>query len=118
MNKLILALIAAFLLLIAPAQSAIYVVGDAGLTSISEAIEKASENETIIVCEGVYRENVVIDKPLILKASGNVTIEAPDNNKDVMLIKANNVVFSGFKVTGGNAGIGLDNAQGCEIENQ
>ncbi len=118
MNKLTLAfLIAAFLLLIVPAQATIYVGGETGVPSISEAINKAKENETIIVCEGIYRENVVIDKSLILKASGNVTIEALDNNKDVMLIKANNVAFSGFNVTGGNAGIGLDNVQGCEIEN-
>jgi hypothetical protein len=74
MNKLILAvLIAAYLLLIFPAQATIYVGGENGVPTISEVIEKASENETIIVCEGIYRENVVIDKTLILKASGNVT---------------------------------------------
>ncbi len=52
MNKLTFAfLIAAFLLLIVPAQATIYVGGEAGVPSISEAIEKASENETIIVYE-------------------------------------------------------------------
>ena len=120
MNKLTFAfLIAAFLLLIAPAQATIY-VGDcdeAGLTTISEAIEKANENETIIVCEGIYRENVVIDKPLILKASGNVTIEAIDADDFVVWLKANNVVFSGFNVTRGLFGITLDNVRGCRIEN-
>jgi parallel beta-helix repeat protein len=118
MNKLMLAfLIAAFLLLIAPAHATIYVGGEAGLTTISEAIEKASENETIIVYEGTYRENVVIDKPLILKASGNVTIEALDDSHSVVPIKANNVVFSGFNVKGGYAGIYLYIVQGCEIKN-
>ena len=118
MNKLILAfLIAAFLLLIAPAQAAIYVGGEAGVPSISEAIEKATENETIIVSEGIYLENVVIDKPLILKASGNVTIEAADDSDFVVWIRANNVVFSGFNVTEGFAGISLVYVQGCRIEN-
>jgi pectin methylesterase-like acyl-CoA thioesterase len=79
MNKLILAITATFLIIIVPAQATIYVGGEAGLASISEAIEAATENETIIVYEGIYRENVVIDKPLILKAAGNVTVEAADN---------------------------------------
>jgi parallel beta-helix repeat protein len=118
MNKLTLAfLIAAFLLLIAPVQATIYVGGEAGVPSISEAIEKATENETIIVCEGIYRENVAIDKPLILKASGNVTIEAADDSDFVVWIEANNVVFSGFSVKGGFAGIHLGNVLGCRIEN-
>jgi parallel beta-helix repeat protein len=118
MNKLILAfLIAAFLLLIAPAQATIYVGGETGVPSISEAIEKANENETIIVCEGIYSENVAIDKPLILKASGNVTIKAADDSSFVVWIRANNVVFSGFNVKGGFAGIHLGNVRGCRIEN-
>jgi len=117
MNKLILAvLIAAFLLLIAQAQATIYVGGETGVATISEAIEKAKKNENIIVYEGIYRENVVIDKPLVLKAAGNVTIEAHDPGP-VVLIKVNNVVFSGFNVKGGRVGIYLVRIQGCKIEN-
>ncbi|MCW3130446.1 MAG: right-handed parallel beta-helix repeat-containing protein [Methanophagales archaeon] len=91
--------------------------GDFYCDTIQEAVDMAEDGDTIIVCEGIYHENVVIDKPLILKAAGNVTIEAPDTAKKVVLIKANNVVFSSFNVKGGYVGIGLDNAQGCEIEN-
>ena len=46
---------------------------------------QAKEDETIIVYEGIYHENVVIDKPLVLKASGNVTIDALDNYKIVVM---------------------------------
>jgi pectin methylesterase-like acyl-CoA thioesterase len=66
MNKLILAVLIAALFLVLPVQATIYVGGEDGVTTVSEAIEKANENETIIVYEGVYRENVVIDKPLVL----------------------------------------------------
>jgi len=118
MNKLTLAfLTAACILLIVPAQATIYVGGEAGLASISEAIEKATENGTIVVYEGIYRENVVIDKPLILKAAGNVTVEAADNTRPVVWLKANSVVFSGFIVKGGYVGIHLDNVRNCGIEN-
>lgn len=117
MNKLILAVLIAAFLLVIPVQATIYVGGEDGVTSISEAIEKASENETIIVYEEVYRENVVIDKPLILKASGNVTIEAADSDKDVVQITANKVAFSWFNVKGGYVGIRLDNVRNCRIEN-
>ena len=117
MKKLILAfVIAAFLLIIVPAQATIYVGGEAGVATISEAIEKASENETIIVYEGIYRENVVIDKPVILKASGNVTIEAVDNSQPVVWINTNSTFFSGFNVKGGYVGILLDNVWECGVE--
>jgi parallel beta-helix repeat protein len=117
MNKLILAVLIAAFLLIMPAQATIYVGGDDGVTSISEAIEKAKENETIIVSEGIYSENVVIDKPLVLKASGNVTIEARNDSATVVWIKAHNVVFSSFNVKEGYIGIRLNNVQNCKIEN-
>ena len=85
--------------------------------TIQEAVDMAIDGDTIIVCDGTYHENVVIDKPLILKASGNVTIEASDDSKEVVLIKANNVVFSGFNVKGGFAGVYLDNVRRCRVEN-
>ena len=82
MNKLILAfVIAAFLLIIVPAQATIYVGGEDGVATISEAIEKASENETIIVYEGVYKENIEVDKSISIRSYGK--------SKDTV-IEANN----------------------------
>jgi len=45
MNKLILAVLIAAFLLVLPVQATIYVGGDEGVTSISEAIALAKENE-------------------------------------------------------------------------
>jgi nitrous oxidase accessory protein len=118
MNKLIfVCLIVSFLLLIVPAQATIYVGGDEGVATISDAIEKAKKNENIIVYEGIYKENVVIEKPLVLKASGNVTIVSADPRSPVIKIKAKNVAFSGFNVKGGYDGIRLLSVQWCKIEN-
>jgi parallel beta-helix repeat protein len=117
MNKLTLAFLIAAFLLVLPVQATIYVGGDEGVTSISEAIALAKENETIIVYEGIYHENVVIDKPLVLKTSGNVTIEARDDSASVVWIKAHNVVFSSFHVKRGYNGISLNNVQSGKIEN-
>jgi len=66
MNKFIVAVLIAAALLVLPAQATIYVGGDDGVPTISEAIEIAKGDETIIVYEGVYRENVIIDKPVVL----------------------------------------------------
>lgn len=93
-------------------------VGDFYCDTIQEAVDMARDGDTIVVCEGIYRENVVIDKPLILKATGNVIIEALNPRSPVVWLKANNVVFSGFNVTtGGVVGILLDTVWGCRIEN-
>jgi len=117
MNKLILAVLIAAFLLVLPVQATIYVGGDDGFPSISEAILEAKEKETIIVYEGIYKENVVINKPLVLKAAGNVTIEAANSDKDVVEITANDVVFSGFNVKRGYTGISLNIVQSGKIEN-
>ena len=92
-------------------------IGDIYCDTIQEAVDMAEEGDTIVVCEGIYHENVVIDKPLIVKASGNVTIESFDDSNFTVWIKANNVVFSGFNVKGGYIGIRLSNVHGCRIEN-
>ncbi len=92
-------------------------IGDFYCGTIKESLNMAENGDTIIVCEGTYRENVVIDKPLVLKAAGNVTIEAADDSAPVVWIEANNVVFSSFHVKGGYVGIRLNNVQNCKIEN-
>ena len=120
MNKLILAvLIAAFLLLIAPAQATIYVGGEDGVPTISDAIEKASENETIIVYEGIYRENIEVDKSVSIRSYGKASdtvIEAKNSGKNIANIRANNVTISGFTIRNSvGDGIYLDTVEGCNI---
>jgi nitrous oxidase accessory protein len=121
MNKLILAFLIAAVLLVLPVQATIYVGGEEGVNTISEAIEKATENETIIVYEGIYIENIEIDKSVSILSYGgalDTVIEAKNSWKDVVIIRVNKVTISGFTIRNRNSkadGIYLDAVEGCNI---
>lgn len=72
--------------------------------SIQQAINNISSGGTVIVSFGLYKENLVIDKPLtIISKSGetnNTIIQAADPKEDIFHITANNVTVSGFNITG------------------
>lgn len=67
-------------------------------SSIQAAIDAATGGDVILVEEGVYRENVLINKPLTLRGMGAV-IEGCGEGHTVQII-ANSVNFSGFRVVG------------------
>jgi parallel beta-helix repeat protein len=46
--------------------------------TIQEAIAEANSDDTILVHDGTYRESLLINKSLAIKAVGNPVIEAPD----------------------------------------
>ena len=94
---------------------------NAQFTSISAAVAAASPGATIRVCPGIYRESVVVDKPLTLQAprqQGEATEcktpTADDPTKEAILeyntalnggnpsegfeVEASNVTIDGFKV--------------------
>lgn len=79
--------------------------------SIQQKINNVNSYGTVLVYPGLYKENLVVDKPLsILSKQGkpaNTVIQAADPEKDVFHITANNVTISGFNITGsqGKAGI-------------
>ena len=66
--------------------------GNGNFTSIQDAIESASDDDTILIMEGEYHENVVVNKPLIIRGErpedvilngsgvGNVVRIAPGGN--------------------------------------
>jgi parallel beta-helix repeat (two copies) len=72
--------------------------------SIQSAINNISSGGTVIVFSGLYKENLVIDKPLsIISKQGetnNTIVQAADPEKDIFHITANNVTVSGFNITG------------------
>lgn len=68
------------------------------VTSITKAIELASEGDTILVKAGVYKEtNIKITKPLTLIGEGLPTIDG-DGRGEIITIGANNVTLDGFKI--------------------
>jgi len=70
---------------------------------IQWAVDNASAGDTIIVRDGTYYENVVVDKQLTLKSengSANCIVQAANSNDHIFYVTADNVTITGFTVTG------------------
>jgi len=75
---------------------------DAEYSNIQEAIDACESGDTIIVQEGSYFENILIDKTLSLKGEGaKVTKIDATGSGNVVTITADKVSLSGFWITGG-----------------
>ncbi|HOK72486.1 MAG TPA: DUF3344 domain-containing protein [Methanothermobacter sp.] len=76
---------------------------------------------TILVGEGNYTENINLNKSLVLKANGLVTIIANNTGNNVINIAANDTQIEGFTVTGatgsGAAGILINGYDRCTLLN-
>ena len=75
--------------------------GGEDYTTIQAAIDNAKEGDTILVYEGTYHENVVVNKTLTLIGNGSekTTIDGGGDG-DVVRIEADWCNMSGFRVTG------------------
>lgn len=83
--------------------------------TINSAIGNASQGDTILVKNGVYNENLVIDKPLMIVSENKSSIIDGGGKGSVVWIKADNVGISGFTIqnSGSNftdSGIYLNNS--------
>jgi nitrous oxidase accessory protein NosD len=93
-------------------------------TSIGDAVAAASAGDTIKVAAGTYREDVIVDKSVILKGRGKSTIIDASRLSNGIYIDGidnpglSNVVVSGFRVRNANfEGILVANASSVSIEN-
>jgi len=91
--------------------------------SIQDAVNVASDGDTIILGEGVFEDNVIVNKRLTIKSKSGpekTTVQAADPNDDVFSVTANSVNISGFTIKGARsyrAGIKLDVVERCNILN-
>ena len=92
--------------------------------TIQEGVDDAIEGCEIVVYEGVYTENIKVNKPHLTIRSENgadkTIIKASNPNDHVFYVTADNVTIKGFTVTGTNkAGIYLYlyKSNNCRIEN-
>ena len=121
-GKFVFPVFASFLILTAFAcvsgAKTIYVPDD--YEKIQWAVDNASAGDTIIVRDGVYVENININKPnLTIKSengSANCVVRAAEYD-DVFYVAADNVNISGFTIKGGLYGIRLYHAENCYITN-
>ena len=94
-------------------------------STIQAAIDNANtlDGHTLSVDPGIYTENVVVNKSLIIKsASGNPSntiVNASSSSSNVILITVDNVSISGFTIkdasASNKAGIYINNAHYCNI---
>ncbi|HET8686159.1 MAG TPA: NosD domain-containing protein, partial [Methanosarcina sp.] len=107
--------------------------GGGNYTSIQEAVNNAQNGDTILVSPGIYRENIKVNKELVILShsalSGSQTNRTyvigtvPDNS--VFSISSGNVTISGFHILGGPSGMGtyqeaglyLEGVQNCSLSN-
>ena len=77
--------------------------------TIQEAINAASDGDTVFVRNGTYYENVVVNKSvsLIGENADTTTIDGNETGKVVHVI-ANGIVISGFTVQNSGRTVGLD----------
>jgi len=82
----------------------IYVDDDGGhdYTSIQDAIDSASSDDTIYVYSGTYYENLVIDTKITLQGENNDnTIIDGGGTSDVIKIETSSVTIKGFTIRNG-----------------
>lgn len=100
--------------------------------TIQSAIQAAPAGTTVVVAPGVYRENLLIDKALILQSSGGPNNTVIDGGALASVISVRGtgreaVTISGFKITNGaslfsngggsGGGIYLDSVQATVVNN-
>jgi parallel beta-helix repeat protein len=104
------------------ASNTIYVPDDH--EKIQWAVDNATEGDTIIVRDGVYFENVNVDKQVTIRSENgaeNCILQAADPDNHVFLINSDYVNVSGFTLTGAigvfKAGVYLCSVEYCDISN-
>jgi len=98
--------------------------GGADYTRIQDAIDNASDGDTVFVCNGVYYENLYIDKMINLFGEDkNLTIIDGNRSNDVIYVNYSHVRINHFTIrNSGNkdlpemdSGIQLDTVNYCSM---
>ncbi|WP_196214003.1 lectin like domain-containing protein [Methanolobus vulcani] len=96
--------------------------GSADFTTISDAINAASDGDTISVEPGTYNENLHFknDNISLISSTGNpedVRIVSSSSSNVAIYLIADNITISGMSAVDGAAGIIIDSSSGCNISN-
>ena len=90
------------------------------LPTIQSAINWTRPGDTILVADGNYSENVVIDKPLHIRSLAGpleTSVAASNPEMPVFEVRTNNVSICGFAISGGDRGIMLSGGSFSNISN-
>ena len=85
--------------------------------SISEALSAAPDHAVIELASGVYRESLVVDRPVTLRAdeAGGVVIAAPDDAPAIEVRDTEDVAIDGLTIIGGEYGVLVTRSQEVAI---
>ncbi|WP_406655600.1 NosD domain-containing protein [Methanolobus sp. ZRKC2] len=95
-------------------------------SSIQDAIASSQENDSIIIDNGVYTGNLIIDKPLRISSSSldpeDVIITSNNSSSPIIYVISDNVEIIGLTIVGSSeiqpiAGISLDNVSNSRVDN-
>ncbi|NET54452.1 MAG: hypothetical protein F6K09_39455 [Merismopedia sp. SIO2A8] len=91
-------------------------------TTIEEAIKNAQPGTKILVQPGIYRESIVIDKPLEILGDGQVSdIVIESTNSNCILMQAEYSIVRGLTLRGCATGVlilkGKSILEDCDITN-
>ena len=92
--------------------------GGCGYTSIQEAVNAASDGDTIIVCDGIYTENINVNSRLTIQSENgsSKTVVDAHTGDNGFAVRVDWVNLSGFKVTNAAInGIDLNSVSHCNI---
>lgn len=79
--------------------------------TLQDAIDKAPSGSKLLLDDGIYRGNIVIDKPLIIEGKNSKTYIIGDNKTSVITIVSPNVVIRNLNIQGsGNSHENVDSA--------
>ena len=81
--------------------------GPGNYSKIQDAIDNASDRDTVFVCNGIYYENIVINKSINLIGENAKTtiIDGMEKSRTVFILASNVLVYN-FTIRNGTIGIG------------
>jgi nitrous oxidase accessory protein len=92
--------------------------------ALQEAIDKAKPGSKLELPAGIYRGNIVIDKPLIIDGKDQKAIIEGDGNGTVVRILSSNVTIKNLTIRHSgaaheriDAGVALEKAKHCKVHN-
>ena len=84
--------------------------------TIQDAINHASNGDTILVSQGIYPENVVVNKSVsIIGENPNTTIVDGNGLESAFYVNVDNVSIRNFTLQHGYSGVWLFNSNNCTI---